>query len=46
MVVDKMNKIDQNVTVDTVKRLNELYTEWKTTKQIQYDSNGFRIKED
>lgn len=28
---------------DEIKRENELFTEWKSTKQIKYDKDGMRL---
>ena len=28
-----------------IDRMNSLYTEWKTCKQVKYDKQGMRIKE-
>jgi hypothetical protein len=28
---------------DEIKRQNQLFEEWKTTKQVQYDINGIKI---
>jgi hypothetical protein len=28
---------------ETIDKLNETYSEWKTTKQISYDRNGKRV---
>lgn len=29
---------------EEINRLNNMFTEWKTTKQVKYDNNGMRIK--
>jgi hypothetical protein len=30
---------------ETIKAMNEQFSEWKTTKQIKYDKDGHRIEE-
>jgi hypothetical protein len=42
----KLNKVvvpSEPTPIDGIRDLNETFTDWKTTEQVQYDKDGRRI---